>query len=327
MLNTLTTRHISLLAIFAFLLVSFLVLVNYLGSEPPIQSNQNTRIQYNEINKLEDASKATTEQLAVMKTALDAALATLDSTVLELKSTKSQLRYLEQSLDEATSRISDLENDDLRHEDLIASITKQIILFEGENAELKRILENITFTEQKIEQEIDDLNTSSTTPSPLDLPSTEDAIEKCQKECPDTIPIARIPPPQLNKIESFEKTCNFSVLDTELITSCSTIEEYGITTMNSAILNHLPCDDTIYNNFRYERCAVVSNSGVLLKQSNLTKIFLGKVIDAYDFVVRLNLAPTKGYEKYVGSKTSMRVMERLAYQSYADMVKNQVSLY
>ena len=45
-------------------------------------------------------------------------------------------------------------------------------------------------------------------------------------------------------------------------------------------------------------CAVVGNAGALLKANN------GTAIDAHDAVFRLNLAPTKGYEQHVGSRTT-----------------------
>ena len=49
------------------------------------------------------------------------------------------------------------------------------------------------------------------------------------------------------------------------------------------------------------RCAVVGSSGVLLDNAT------GPAIDAADQVIRCNYAPVKGYERYVGSKTTVRV--------------------
>mmetsp|Transcript_3465 Transcript_3465/g.7573 ORF Transcript_3465/g.7573 Transcript_3465/m.7573 type:complete len:519 (-) Transcript_3465:77-1633(-) len=48
-------------------------------------------------------------------------------------------------------------------------------------------------------------------------------------------------------------------------------------------------------------CAVVSSSGALKNHS------FGEEIDAHDIVIRFNKAPTAGYEKFVGSKTTMRL--------------------
>jgi len=47
-------------------------------------------------------------------------------------------------------------------------------------------------------------------------------------------------------------------------------------------------------------CAVVSNSGMLIDRG------LGSFIDSHDLIFRFNFAPTKGYEKDVGSKTHVR---------------------
>lgn len=52
----------------------------------------------------------------------------------------------------------------------------------------------------------------------------------------------------------------------------------------------------------FSSCALVGSSGSLLQKSN------GKTIDRHTMVMRSNLAPTKGFEKHVGSKTHFRVM-------------------
>lgn len=49
-----------------------------------------------------------------------------------------------------------------------------------------------------------------------------------------------------------------------------------------------------------ETCAVVSNSGVLREHS------LGEQIDSHQYVIRLNDAPIKGYERHVGKRASYR---------------------
>lgn len=49
------------------------------------------------------------------------------------------------------------------------------------------------------------------------------------------------------------------------------------------------------------RCVVVGNGGIIKKTS------LGKTIDDHDVVIRLNDAPTKGYEVDVGSRTTLRM--------------------
>lgn len=50
----------------------------------------------------------------------------------------------------------------------------------------------------------------------------------------------------------------------------------------------------------WSTCAVVGSSGRLLKAKQ------GRSIDAHDAVIRINTAPTKGYEVDVGSRTSLR---------------------
>ncbi|XP_043941378.1 CMP-N-acetylneuraminate-beta-1,4-galactoside alpha-2,3-sialyltransferase [Protopterus annectens] len=67
----------------------------------------------------------------------------------------------------------------------------------------------------------------------------------------------------------------------------SETKEYGIT----PALDSLSC----------RRCIIVGNGGILTNKS------LGSKIDEYDIVVRLNGAPVKGFEKDVGSKTTLRL--------------------
>uniref|UniRef100_A0A672P6J6 ST3 beta-galactoside alpha-2,3-sialyltransferase 2 n=1 Tax=Sinocyclocheilus grahami TaxID=75366 RepID=A0A672P6J6_SINGR len=50
------------------------------------------------------------------------------------------------------------------------------------------------------------------------------------------------------------------------------------------------------------RCAVVGNSG------NLREAGYGPVIDGHDFIMRMNLAPTVGYEEDAGSRTTHHFM-------------------
>ncbi|KAJ3677956.1 hypothetical protein LUZ60_001759 [Juncus effusus] len=49
---------------------------------------------------------------------------------------------------------------------------------------------------------------------------------------------------------------------------------------------------------RYKSCAVVGNSGILLKSEN------GDLIDSHELVIRLNNARISGYRRHVGSKTN-----------------------
>lgn len=53
---------------------------------------------------------------------------------------------------------------------------------------------------------------------------------------------------------------------------------------------------------RYRSCAVVGNSGILLNSS------YGALIDSHEMVIRLNNAKTQGFQKHVGSKTTLAFM-------------------
>ncbi|TSR63310.1 CMP-N-acetylneuraminate-beta-galactosamide-alpha-2,3-sialyltransferase 2 [Bagarius yarrelli] len=64
-------------------------------------------------------------------------------------------------------------------------------------------------------------------------------------------------------------------------------------------------DEEHYNDSspnRCRTCAVVGNS------ANLIRSHYGALIDAHDFVFRMNKGPTKGYERDVGAKTTHRAM-------------------
>ena len=52
----------------------------------------------------------------------------------------------------------------------------------------------------------------------------------------------------------------------------------------------------------FNRCAVVGSSGVLLNRRG------GEIIDNYHMVLRLNTAPTTGFERQVGGKTTLRLV-------------------
>ncbi|CAM6087573.1 unnamed protein product [Calypogeia fissa] len=61
---------------------------------------------------------------------------------------------------------------------------------------------------------------------------------------------------------------------------------------------------------RYRTCAVVGNSGILLKQN------LGSFIDSHDAVIRLNNARLRGYQVYVGNKTTISFVNSHVYLTW-----------
>ncbi|XP_004551343.1 beta-galactoside alpha-2,6-sialyltransferase 2 [Maylandia zebra] len=56
------------------------------------------------------------------------------------------------------------------------------------------------------------------------------------------------------------------------------------------------------NRRSFKTCAVVTSAGAILRSR------LGKEIDAHDAVLRFNAAPTEGYERDVGNKTTIRII-------------------
>jgi len=76
------------------------------------------------------------------------------------------------------------------------------------------------------------------------------------------------------------------------------------------MLEHLPTEPPV---LRYPKCAVIGNSGELLQGE------LGLEIDAHDAVIRLNAAPTKGFEKHVGNKTTYGFINHAHFKKLATM--------
>lgn len=72
---------------------------------------------------------------------------------------------------------------------------------------------------------------------------------------------------------------------------------------DAGLLKLLPERDVLAGT-RHASCAVVGSGGNLLTKK------WGAEIDAHDAVFRFNLAPTIGFEEYVGSKTTYRMINR-----------------
>ena len=56
--------------------------------------------------------------------------------------------------------------------------------------------------------------------------------------------------------------------------------------------------------------AIVGSSKSILKKN------FGKEIDTYQDVIRFNKSPVKNYEKFVGSKTTIRVVNNVVFEFY-----------
>eukprot|EP00873_Tetraselmis_striata_P022589 jgi/Tetstr1/442853/TSEL_003230.t1 len=69
---------------------------------------------------------------------------------------------------------------------------------------------------------------------------------------------------------------------------------------------------TVADGKRYESCAVIGNSG------NMQGTRYGAVIDTHQIVIRLNQAPTEGYEPVVGSKASYRLINKEWVKKYTE---------
>ena len=74
----------------------------------------------------------------------------------------------------------------------------------------------------------------------------------------------------------------------------------------------LPPDaPAIAKRYKWRKCAVVGNSGTLLDSQ------YGGIIDNHDIIFRMNQAPVKGYELYVGRKSTFRILNSLWSHRYS----------
>eukprot|EP00899_Mesostigma_viride_P027525 jgi/Mesvir1/7958/Mv11871-RA.4 len=73
--------------------------------------------------------------------------------------------------------------------------------------------------------------------------------------------------------------------------------------MTQELYDMLP-DTDILGSMRFGSCAVVGSAGILVTQP------FGAEIDAHDAVIRFNIAPVTGFERFVGSRTTIRLVNR-----------------
>ncbi|UPQ99836.1 sialyltransferase [Chloropicon primus] len=86
--------------------------------------------------------------------------------------------------------------------------------------------------------------------------------------------------------------------------------------------------EDIAANYKFNSCAVVGSSGYMKLAQ------FGAAIDTHDVVVRLNQSPTKAFAKWVGTKTTMRMLNSLwsnhygagRYEPMALPLENDVTL-
>ncbi|KAI4464393.1 beta-galactoside alpha-26-sialyltransferase [Holotrichia oblita] len=71
--------------------------------------------------------------------------------------------------------------------------------------------------------------------------------------------------------------------------------------VHTDLKNFIPTTD-LFENTRFNSCAIISSAGSFTNSSS------GKLIDSYDLVLRFNNAPTKGFAKDVGKKTTVRIL-------------------
>ena len=86
------------------------------------------------------------------------------------------------------------------------------------------------------------------------------------------------------------------------------LTHYSLGAVSKALRDVLPMRDEVRASIGVgaaTTCAVVGNGGSLLLHE------LGSTIDMHDVVIRLNAGPTAGYEAHVGSKTTLRLVNRL----------------
>ena len=86
---------------------------------------------------------------------------------------------------------------------------------------------------------------------------------------------------------------------------------HGDYTLHRHTVPELPDSfEEISRNYKFNSCAVVGSSGYMKLAQ------FGQAIDTHDIVVRLNQSPVKAFARWVGTKTTMRVLNSLWSSQY-----------
>ncbi|XP_050526784.1 beta-galactoside alpha-2,6-sialyltransferase 2 [Daktulosphaira vitifoliae] len=101
--------------------------------------------------------------------------------------------------------------------------------------------------------------------------------------------------PQASKIINKNWVC-------DMLSSLDTFRTLERSDLDHPLMDYLSEVPLFDDSEIYDSCAIVSNAATL-RNSNF-----GHFIDKHDLVLRFNNAPTKGYEKDVGSKTTIRIL-------------------
>lgn len=117
--------------------------------------------------------------------------------------------------------------------------------------------------------------------------------------------------------EILMKLCNNSYMFHKLRSKryfLSQLKKYPITKESflyskSPLILNSSFDESILNG---KRCALIGNSGHLLDQN------YASLIDSHDVVIRFSLAPVKGFENKVGTKTSLRIINNKTFSGIKD---------
>ena len=85
----------------------------------------------------------------------------------------------------------------------------------------------------------------------------------------------------------------------------NTLTHYSLGRVTKQLVRALPPRDILRDREKQVVCAVVGNGG------SLGVYELGAEIDEANVVIRLNAGPTRGFERHVGSRTDLRLVNRL----------------